>query len=77
MRLLLQKLATDKHVISPKQLEKFLKYLGPNHFIKQMIASNALALRERESRERETNLLQLACPYLCTMYYTNKSPTCT
>ena len=58
MKLLLQKLATDEDVISPKQLEKFFKkgspiYLGPNHFIKEMIASNALALRERESRERE------------------------
>ena len=58
MKLLLQKLATDEHVISPKQLEKLFKkgspiYLGPNHFIKEMIASNALALRERESRERE------------------------
>ena len=51
MKLLLQKLATDKHAISPKQLANFFKYLGPNHFIKEMIASDALALRERESRE--------------------------
>ena len=47
MKLLLQKLATPKRVISRKQLEMFFNndsqfYLGPKHFIDEMIASREI-----------------------------------
>ena len=47
MKLLLQKLATDQHVISPKQLEKFFKkgspiYRGPDRFIDDMVTSREI-----------------------------------
>ena len=47
MKILLQKLVGQEGAISSKQLEKFFNkdssiYLGPNHFISEMITSNAM-----------------------------------
>ena len=47
MRKLLLKLATEKRVISCKQLENFFNkdsrfYLGPNHFIQEMVSSREI-----------------------------------
>ena len=47
MKILLQKLSTDKRVISCEQLKKFFDkdgptYLGPKHFIDDMIASREI-----------------------------------
>ena len=63
---LLLKLATEKRVISCKQLDKFFNkdsrfYLGPNHFIQEMVSS----------REIQTYCSRHIClhPALCVYTY--------